>query len=199
MKTDRAIRQVRALPTEFRAEARDGQKTIEGYFAVFGSTYQMFEGASESIDIHAFDDTITGDVRALIDHETRLVIGRTKASTLTLRLDTHGLWGSILINENDVDAMNLYARVQRGDVDQCSFGFDILDELTEVREDGSVHWTLMKVKLYEISCVTFPAYVDTSISARKDEYTEIKRRQLDAWKMKQTGRLKNGITATGTQ
>lgn len=198
MKTDRAIRQVRALPTEFRAESRDGQKTIEGYFAVFGSTYTMWEGATESVDARAFDDTISGDIRALIDHETRLVLGRTKASTLTLKIDTHGLWGSILINENDADAMNLYARVQRGDVDQCSFGFDIQEEKTDVRADGSVHWTLMKVKLYEVSACTFPAYQDTSVSARKDEYNEIKRRQLETWKMNQMGRLKNGITATGT-
>ncbi len=188
---DRIGRQVRALPTEFRAEQRDDKKYIEGYFAVFGSTYQMWEGATESIDAHAFDETLSGDIRALIDHETRLVIGRTKANTLTLRLDSHGLWGSITVNENDSDAMNLYARVTRGDVDNCSFGFDILEEATEVRDDGAVHWTLKKVKLYEISCVTFPAYQDTSVSARKDEYEKIKSRQLDEWKARNIGRIRN--------
>ena len=52
--------------------------------------------------------------------------------------------------------MNLYERVKRRDVDQCSFGFDILSEDTDYREDGSVHWTIRKVKkLYEVSVVTF--------------------------------------------
>ena len=47
-------------------------------------------------------------------HDTTLVLGRTKAGTLTLKEDSRGLWGSIQINRDDVDAMNLYARVQRG-------------------------------------------------------------------------------------
>lgn len=71
-------------------------------------------------------------VRALIDHETRLVLGRSKAGTLELREDSHGLWGKIRINPNDTDAMNLYNRVKRGDVDQCSFGFNIVKEDTEI-------------------------------------------------------------------
>lgn len=188
---DRTNRQLRALPTEFRAEARDNKKYIEGYFAVFGSDYELWAGATESVDPHAFDDTISGDVRALIDHETRLVIGRTKAGTLTLRVDSHGLWGSIEINENDSDAMNLWYRVQRGDVDQCSFGFDILEERTDWSDDGNtVHWTLMRVKLYEVSCVTFPAYEDTSVSARKSEFdAESNRRQTDALVDKMKRRL----------
>lgn len=82
----------------------------------------MGDGFTEQIDPHAFDDQLGGDVRALIDHDTRLVLGRTCAGTLTLRVDEHGLWGSIAVNEGDQDALNLYARVQRGDVSQCSIG-----------------------------------------------------------------------------
>jgi HK97 family phage prohead protease len=118
-----------------------------------------------------------------------LVLGRNKAGTLELKIDDRGLWGRIRLNQSDVDAMNLYARVQRGDVDQCSFGFDILDEKTEYREDGSVHWIILKVKLYEVSCVTFPAYEDTSISARKKDYEQIKTRQVQDWRAKMKGRL----------
>lgn len=79
----------------------------------------MGDGFTEQIDPHAFDDQLGGDVRALIDHDTRLVLGRTCAGTLTLRVDEHGLWGSIAVNEGDQDALNLYARVQRGDVSQA--------------------------------------------------------------------------------
>ena len=96
----------------------------------------------------------------------------------------------VKLNQSDTDAMNLYARVERGDVDQCSFGFDILDEKTEYREDGNIHWTILKVKLYEVSCVTFPAYEDTSIAARKKEYDQIKVRQTQAWKARMKERLK---------
>jgi HK97 family phage prohead protease len=177
--------------TEFRAAETDGRKVIDGYFAVFGDIYELWPGATESIDPHAFDETLGDDIRALIDHETRLVLGRNKAGTLDLKVDSRGLWADIDINENDTDAMNLYARVQRGDVSQASFGFDILQEETDIREDGSVHWTIKKVKLYEVSCVTFPAYKDTSISARKAQYEQIRQRQVDAWRALMKERLRN--------
>ena len=162
---------------------------IEGYFSVFNTNYELWEGATESISQGAFSETLGGDIRALIDHETRLVLGRNKAGTLELREDSHGLWGKIRINQNDTDAMNLYSRIQRGDVDQCSFGFDILDENVEHRKDGTVHWEIRKVKLYEVSVVTFPAYHDTSVSARKQDFKEIKQRSLDAWKLSMKKRL----------
>lgn len=189
---NRSIRQSRSMPTEFRAVEADGKKRIEGYFATFGGIYELWPGVTESIDPHAFDDALNDDIRALIDHETRLVLGRNKAGTLELRVDSHGLWGSIEINEADSDAMNLYARVQRGDVSQCSFGFEILSEKTDIRDDGTVHWTIEKVKLYEVSCVTFPAYKDTSITARQDDYTKIKKRQIEAWRSTMKARIRNG-------
>ena len=68
-------------------------------------------------------------------------------------------------------------------MDQCSFGFDILDEEFEDR-GSSVHWTIRKVKLYEVSVVTFPAYEETSVSARKRQLGEMKKRSLEAWKEK---------------
>lgn len=162
---------------------------IEGYFAVFGSTYQLWEDATESVAPGAFSETLGEDVRALIDHETRLVLGRNKAGTLELKEDSHGLWGSITVNRSDVDAMNLYARIQRGDVDQCSFGFDILDE--EFTNDGSkIHWTIKKVKLYEVSVVTFPAYEETGVAARKQQLHEIEKRRLTHWRKQTMQKLK---------
>ena len=170
---------------------------IEGYFSVFGDIYDMGNGMTESVDRHAFDDTINGDVRALIDHDTRLVLGRTSAHTLDLQVDEHGLWGRVTVNPNDSDAMNLYSRVQRGDVDQCSFGFEILDESTEISENGDIHWTLNKVKLYEVSVCTFPAYEATSVSARAKDAECIRARALDAWKEQMKEKLK-GANDNGT-
>lgn len=176
-------RQMRTVDAQFTTRENDsGNPCIEGYFAVFNSNYDLGYGMSESIASGAFDGTIADDIRALINHDTTLVLGRTTADTLKLRQDEHGLWGHIDINPNDTDAMNLYARVQRGDVTQCSFGFDILDEETEFRGENEVHWTIKAVKLYEVSCCTFPAYEQTSISAREKDLEEIKKRSLEAWK-----------------
>lgn len=188
---DRTMRQMRSIASKFETrEADSGDLYIEGYFSVFNSIYDIFEGATESVAEGAFRNALGGDIRALIDHETRLVLGRNKAGTLELREDSHGLWGRIKINPNDVDAMNLYERVKRGDVDQCSFGFEIIREDTEYREDGSVHWTIREVKLYEVSVVTFPAYEDTSVSARKADYEELQKRKTEKWRHDMHSRLK---------
>ena len=187
----RAERQIRFAPAQFRAAEDNGKKYIEGYFSVFGDVYQMSDHCSESIDSGAFNDTLNDDIRALINHETRLVIGRTTIGTLVLRVDEHGLWGRIEINENDVDAMNLWYRVQRGDVDQCSIGFEILEEKTSIDEaTGNVHWTILRVKLWEVSVVTFPAYEQTSVKARMNQYEQIVQRRAEAWREKQKARIR---------
>lgn len=187
---NRTNRQTRSIASEFKTRDDGGELRIEGYFAVFNSNYDIWPGASESVAPGAFTETLGGDIRALIDHETMYVLGRNQAGTLELREDSHGLWGSVLINPNDQDAMNLYARVQRGDVNQCSFGFDILDEETEYRDNGDVHWTIKAVKLYEVSVCTFPAYAETSVQARKDDYQRIIERENEKWRAEMRTKLK---------
>lgn len=189
---ERDKRQMRSIDAQFQTREDGEDLYIEGYFAVFNSIYDIGYGMSESIAPHAFDNTISDDVRALINHDTTLVLGRTSAHTLELRQDERGLWGKIAINPNDSDAMNLYARVKRGDVTQCSFGFDIISEDTEFSENGDVHWTIREVKLYEVSCCTFPAYEETSISARTRDLEDIKKRSLETWKENIRKRLKGG-------
>lgn len=186
-------RYLRPIPSEFKTRAEeDGQLVIEGYFAVFDSIYDIAPGMSESIARGAFTNSISGDIRALVNHDTTLVIGRTTVRTLELREDERGLWGRVVINPKDSDAMNAYARVERGDVSQCSIGFDIVLEDTEIREDGSVHWTIRDVKLWEVSLCTFPAYEETSIDARSKERDEIRKRTAAAWKERMLTKLKGG-------
>lgn len=187
---ERTEKQIRMNASGFRVREEESDLYIEGYFSVFNSDYELWPGATESIAPGAFANTLGKDVRALIDHETRLVLGRNKAGTLELREDAHGLWGRIRVNQADGDAMNLYQRVKRGDVDQCSFGFYILDEETEYREDGTVHWTIREVELLEVSVVTFPAYTETSVSARKRDYDEIRTRRINEWRGRANARLK---------
>lgn len=174
---------MRSVASDFqtRTDEQTGDLYISGYFSVFNSNYEIFEGATESVAPTAFDDALSDDIRCLINHETRLVLGRNKSGTLILKVDSRGLWGEVKINQNDQDAMNLYERVKRRDVDQCSFGFDILEEDFEDR-GSSVHWTIKRVRLYEVSVVTFPAYEDTSVSARKTDLREMERRKLEARK-----------------
>lgn len=183
-------RQVRCVAAEFNTRAEEsGDLFISGYFSVFNSEYEICPGATESIATTAFDDALSDDIRCLINHESRLVLGRTKAGTLTLKVDSRGLWGEVKINPKDQDAMNLYERVKRGDIDQCSFGFDILEE--EFEDKGNtVHWTIKKVKLYEVSIVTFPAYEDTSVSARSKQLEEIKKKSAVSFKIRMMKKLK---------
>ena len=183
MPNERQQRQVRCVAQQFQTRAANDDLFIVGYFSVFNSEYPLWEGASEIVKPGAFTNSVSGDVRALINHDSSLVLGRTKAGTLTLRQDERGLWGSIRINRDDVDAMNLYARVQRGDVDQCSFGFDIKRETFVDLGDGKCRWEIEEVDpLYEVSVCTFPAYTETSVSARKQDLAEIEKRRAEAWR-----------------
>jgi len=178
-------------PTEFRALEENGERYIEGYFAVFNSNYEIRPGITESVAPGAFSAALSGDVRALTNHDTTLVLGRNRAGTLELREDSVGLWGRIRLNPQDGDAMNLYARVQRGDVDQCSFGFDIGEETVEFREDGSAHWTILRVNpLYEVTVATFPAYQETSVAARAAETETARKRTLDTWRAEMKRKIK---------
>ena len=185
-------RELRAVATQFETRQDGDTPHITGYFAVFNSVYEIAPGMTESIAPGAFAGTLDEDIRALVNHDTTLVAGRTKAATLELREDARGLWADIAINPKDGDAMNAYERAKRGDVDQASIGFVIIKQDTEVREDGSVHWTLREVKLYEISICTFPAYKETNISARAAERDDLKARELAAWKERMKGVLRNG-------
>ena len=189
---EREMRQTRTIASEFNTREDGEAPKIEGYFAVFNSIYNIGPGMSESIAPGAFRDTLAEDIRALVNHDTTLVLGRTSAHTLELREDERGLWGRISINPKDTDAMNLYERVKRGDVSQCSFGFEIVREDTEISENGDVHWTIQEVRLFEVSCCTFPAYESTNISAREEQRKEILKRETEAWRAKMKERLKNG-------
>lgn len=185
------MRQARSIASKFETRESGEERKIEGYFAVFNSNYDIGDDMSESIAPGAFTNTLADDIRALVNHDSTLVLGRTTAHTLELRQDEHGLWGSISINPKDADAVNLYERVKRGDVSQCSFGFDIVKQESEVRDDGHVHWTIREVKLYEVSCVTFPAYEETNVSARSKERDDILKRKVEAWRENMKERLKN--------
>lgn len=181
----------RTFKTDFETrEEVDGKRIIAGYFAVCNSETELWRGAFEEIAAGAFDKTLGNDIRALTNHDTTLVLGRNKSGTLSLKADSRGLWGEITINENDSDAVNLYERVKRGDVDQCSFGFNILSEEVDWRDDGTVKWTLTEVDVHEVSVCTFPAYEDTGVQARHSEVEQYREKQAEQWKHERHQRMK---------
>lgn len=172
-----------------RADEETGKRYISGYFVVFGDLYEILPGMTEEVDPHAFDEALDDDIRCLADHDSRIVLGRNIAGTLTLKIDDKGLWGEVEINPNDTEAMNVYARVQRGDVNQCSFAFDVIEQ-EEQWSSNAVHWILKKVKLYEVSVVTFPAYEGTEVDARRKEVEKTKKRHAEAFKARMLQKLK---------
>lgn len=165
-----------------------GKRYLEGYFAVFGETYQVWDGWTETIERGAFARYLSSgeDVKVLWNHDSNIVLGSTGNGTASLREDETGLFGSVEINENDSEAVSAYARVARGDVDGCSFGFDIARQEEWWDEDGVYHTKITEVDpLYEVSPCTFPAYKATSISARnKESLADAKKRYEEAQKQK---------------
>lgn len=161
----------RSRQTQFRsAEPADGQPMVlEGYFVVFDQPYYIDDYCEEVIDRHAFDNADMSDVRALIDHDPRLCLGRRNENVQTLEfdIDDTGLYGKIQVNPDDIDALSLRARVLRGDVDQASFGFEESSvEYTDL-PDGRLRRTVRGIsKLWELSVCTFPAYEQTFVAAR---------------------------------
>lgn len=192
---DKNVPQTRSINFEMcklktRTEG-DTDKFIEGYFIVYNRETELWPGYFEQVAPEALNNTLGNDIRALINHDTTLVLGRNKANTLDLKSDGHGLFGSVKINPNDIDAMNLYERVSRGDVDQCSFGFNIGNEEDDFRDDGTIHTTLREIDLWEVSVVTFPAYEEAGVQARKKNFEQQRERQLDVRKKKLKERLKD--------
>ena len=168
---------------------------ISGYFIVFDTETELYPGVLEEVSPDALVGVDLSDVKALIDHDTAKVLGRTKANTLSLSVDSKGLYGEIIVNESDQEAMNLYSRVQRGDVDQCSFGFEILNEEMIQNSDGTVKFIIKSINLYEVSVVTFPAYQETAVEARSKQIEDAQKRTLQARKDELKEKL-NGIKTT---
>lgn len=164
----------------------DGKIYLEGYFARFNEPYKVCEGWVETITPGAFARYLAteGDVKALWNHNHDLVLGSRANGTLILREDAEGLYGSVEINPKDSAAMDAYARIERGDVSGCSFGFDCLTDAF-YDDDGTYRTVIREVSpLYEVSPCTFPAYPTTSIQARErlDEIKKEHERRSEDWR-----------------
>jgi len=153
--------------TELRvARGADHRPRIIGYAARFNRPSCDLGGFVERIESGAFARTLADgdDVRALIDHNPTLVLGRTKAGTLRLREDDNGLMAEIDPPDTTA-AQDVMESIRRRDVDGMSFGFMTRQESWDCDADP---WqrTLQDVQLFDVSVVTYPAYPDTSVAVR---------------------------------
>ena len=181
-------------PVEFRADEVDGQKHIAGYFVVFDDVYEMPDGTVEQIDRHAADGAIGKDIRCLTTHDSRLVLGRTAANTMSMRIDDHGIFADVIINDTDTDAVNTWARVKRRDVTHASFGFDIIREMQDRLPDGRIRWLVTELELYELTVCTFPAYESTDLQARDKSRVSRRSSAAETWRENAKRRLKSNGT-----
>lgn len=177
--------------TDFHTRQENDERFIEGYFIRFNEETELWDGVFEEVAPEAVDDSLkNNDIRCLFNHDTNIVLGRTGNGTLELRKDEKGLFGRVKINPNDKQALDIYARIERGDINACSFGFNVINEEIQNRDDGTVKFILRKIDLHEVSPVTFPAYPTTSIEARKKDLEQYKQRLLETRKNKLKERLR---------
>jgi HK97 family phage prohead protease len=145
--------------------AEDGTMRLAGYAAVFNESSVPLP-FKESIAPGAFRKTLTEtpDVRLLINHEG-LPLARSKNGTLKLNEDDRGLYFEAELADT-TEARDIYKLVERGDVDQMSFGFRVIRQ--KWSEDRSRR-VLTEVSLADgdVSVVTYPAYPTTTVEARE--------------------------------
>ena len=148
----------RAFGTEIRMAEHDGKQVIEGHAAVFDVWSNDLGGFKERILHGAFDGRMEDDVRALFNHDSNLILGRSVSKTLSLSIDKSGLYYRIAPPDTTY-ARDLAISMERGDINQSSFAFWVGEdrwyetESQEYRRDVSV-----VEQLFDVSPVTFPAY-----------------------------------------
>jgi hypothetical protein len=143
-----------------RTEKRDdGSTTITGHAAVFNQMSSDLGGFREIIAPDAFSNVLNDDVRALVNHDSSLLLARTSSGTLNLEQTEKGLQYSFDVPDTTY-GRDLIISMERGDITQSSFAFTIEDDSWETTDEGEVR-TINKVKqLYDVSPVTYPAYPD---------------------------------------
>ena len=100
---------------------------------------------------------------------------------MQLSVDNKGMEIQVELDiENNTEARNLYSAIERGDITGMSFMFGIEDEEWE---DLDTDYPTRHIKsistVVEVSAVTFPAYEDTSISARDKSAVDTARLAVD--------------------
>lgn len=173
--------------TELRVATDGTKKKLSGYSAVFNRDSVVLGGwfrFIERILPGAFSETLrTADVRCLFNHDANMVLGRSQARTLRLVEDDKGLLMECDPPATSVGA-DVTALVERGDISGQSFSFvTIEDRWTFYKDDRPAFRELIKVELYDVGPVTFPAYPDTDVAARssREDCEQVYRRAMERY------------------
>lgn len=160
----------RYLPTEFEVRSKDnGRTVIEGYAYKFNARSQNLGGFRETIlEGAGAESAKSDDIRALVNHEPSLILGRNVSGTLRVSEDSTGLHYEIDADERQSYAKDLLVSLERGDVTQSSFGFHALDDDWSLDEDDTPLRSVRKLALLDVSPVTYPAYLssESKVSTR---------------------------------
>lgn len=160
----------RAFVSALTVELREGKPALlRGHAAVFNQLSEDLGGFREQVAPGAFADAIEkDDVRALFNHDPNFVLGRTLAKTLRLAEDARGLAIEIDLPDTPTVRDLVQAPIVRGDISGMSFGFSVRPGGQDWAKDdeGRIVRTLKRVRLYDVSPVTFPAYPQTEVALR---------------------------------
>lgn len=175
---------------ECRAE-NDSEKgsILVGRPIVYDSKTDIGGWFEEVIERGALDKTDLTDVRFLVNHDTsKIPLARsrknTENSTMKLTVDEDGMGIRVSLDtENNSEARNLFSAVERGDITGMSFMFSIKDEEWDnIDSDYPTRRIKGISSVIEVSAVTFPAYEETSISARDKGALENARKAVETAK-----------------
>ena len=170
---------VRYIVNQFEARALDGSEAvISGYASIFDRSSQVLGGGFvEQIKRGAFTKTLQergtqtsrDDIKALFNHSTDLVLGSKRAGTLKLSEDSKGLHYEVKLDLDITHHRSAFKMIERGDVTNSSFGFDVIEERWSVpeRSDDPVLREALETRLYEVSPTPFPAYQQYSVTAER--------------------------------
>lgn len=155
-------------------QADEQKRKLSGYAAVFESRSLDLGGFREIIKPGAFADHLKSgvDVRALVDHDKRRILGRTSAGTLRLWEDEQGLADEVDIPDTSY-GNDLLVSIGRGDIRGQSFGFHVVDEDWSVDTDGTPLRSVNAVRLTEISFTPSPAYESSTVDIRSEGGTQL--------------------------
>jgi HK97 family phage prohead protease len=147
-----------------RADGQPGDGVLRGYAIVFNDISVDLGGFKEFISPNAVRRMLSEspDVRALVNHDSSHVIGRSRAGTLTYKADKRGLSVEIDPPRTTI-ASDLLVSVERRDISGMSFAFQTVDDAWALDGDGYPLRTVKDMRVSEVSVVSFPAYPTTTI------------------------------------
>lgn len=170
---------------EVRSEQDSSENIIVGYALKFNSWSENLGGFRERISPDSLDGTDMSDVRALIDHNSSQIIGRSKVGTLKLEVDDIGLKFRCQL-PNTTYANDLMENLRNGNINQCSFAFQIDEDGEDIEYNDTLNIydrTIKRIKsLFDVSVVTYPAYSNTDVQPALRSIEKIEE-QLEREKM----------------